>query len=186
MVVALADTGATTSLITRGVSERIRLIVKNSNIELTGLNGRASTVGEATVGLRVSGVDRKLQTRVIVVEGLPEGQEMLLACDDLKAFGLVHQGFPKPCSSAGDTLHMPPGARKSPGTGGKGAELRKMEDAFLAAEVDSEPLTVDNTVFRHNEDDNVCDIPGLEDMPDAGYRMPVGEATGQPDSVPGN
>ena len=113
VVVALADTGATTSLITRGVSERIRLIVKNSNIELTGLNGRASTVGEATVGLRVSGVDRKLQTRVVVVEGLPEGQEMLLACDDLKAFGLVHQGFPKPCSSAGDTLHMPPGARKS-------------------------------------------------------------------------
>ena len=83
MVVALADTGATTSLITRGVSERIRLIVKNSNIELTGLNGRASTVGEATVGLRVSGVDRKLQTRVIVVEGIPEGQEMLLACYDL-------------------------------------------------------------------------------------------------------
>ena len=61
MVVALADTGASTSLVTRGVAERIWLVVRGSDIELTGLNGRASTVGEATVGLCVSGVDRKLQ-----------------------------------------------------------------------------------------------------------------------------
>ena len=86
----LTNTGSSTGLITRGVAERIRLVVKESDIELTGLYGRASTVGEATVGLRVSGVDRKLQTRVIVVEGLPEGQEMLLACDDLRDFGLIH------------------------------------------------------------------------------------------------
>ena len=31
VVVALADTGATTSLITRGIAERIRLIVRNSS-----------------------------------------------------------------------------------------------------------------------------------------------------------
>ena len=36
----------------------------------------------------------------------------------------------------------------------------------MAAEVDSEPLTVDKTVFRHNKDDNVGDIPRLEDMLD--------------------
>ena len=41
-----------------------------------------------------------------------------------------------------------------------------MEDAFVASEVDSEPLTVDKTLLGHNEDDNVGDIPGLEDMPD--------------------
>ena len=45
VVVALADTGATTSLINRGVAESIKLNVRNFNIELTGLNGRASTVG---------------------------------------------------------------------------------------------------------------------------------------------
>ena len=39
----------------------------------------------------MSGVDKKLQTRVIVVEDLPEGQEMLLACDEMKQFGLIHQ-----------------------------------------------------------------------------------------------
>ena len=94
--VALADTGASTTLMTRAVAERIRLVVRGSDIELTGINGRASTIGEATVGLRVSGVDRKQQTRVIVVEDLPEGQEMLLACDDLKLFGLIHKDFPKP------------------------------------------------------------------------------------------
>ena len=40
-----------------------------------------------------------------------------------------------------------------------------MEEAFLASEVDSEPLTIDKTVFRHSEDDNMEDIPGLMDMP---------------------
>ena len=74
VVVALADTGASTTLVTRGVAERIRLAVRDSEIELTGLNGRASTIDESTVGLRVSGVGKKLQTRVIVVESLPEGQ----------------------------------------------------------------------------------------------------------------
>ena len=109
VVVALADTGASTSLVTRGVAERIRLVIREYDIELTGLNGGASTIGEATVGLRVSGVDKKLQTIVIVVEDLPEGQEMLLACDD---FGLIHQDVPKPCVSAGDTLHKPSGSSR--------------------------------------------------------------------------
>ena len=40
-----------------------------------------------------------------------------------------------------------------------------MEDAFLASEVDSEPLTIDKMVFRHSGDDNVEDIPGLKEMP---------------------
>ena len=87
------------------MAERIGLVIRDSEIEHTGLNGRASTIGQSTVGLRVSGVDR-LQMRVIVVEELPEGQEMLLSCNDLKAFGLIHQDFPKPCVSAGDTLHI--------------------------------------------------------------------------------
>ena len=163
MVVALADTGASTSLITRGVAKRVRLIVRESDIELTGLNGRTSTDGETTVRLRVSGVDKKLQTRVIVVEDLPEGQEMLLACDNMKQFGLIHQDFPKPYVSAGDTLHIPGGPRKT--QRGRGTDLRRMEDAFLASEVDSEPLTIDQTVFRHSEDDNLEDIPGLMEMP---------------------
>ena len=53
VVVALADTGASTTLVTRGVAERIGLVIKGSDIELTCLNGRASTIGEAMVGLRV-------------------------------------------------------------------------------------------------------------------------------------
>ena len=40
-----------------------------------------------------------------------------------------------------------------------------MEDAFRASEVDSEPLTIDKTVFRHSEDDDVGDIPNLMEMP---------------------
>ena len=60
VMVALADTGASTSLITRGVAERIRVIIRESDIELTGLNKKTSTVGEATVGFRVSGVHKKL------------------------------------------------------------------------------------------------------------------------------
>ena len=99
LLVALADRGASASLITRGVAERISLIVRDSDIELTGLSGPAITVGEASMGLWVSGVDSKLQVRVIVVEDLPGGQEMLLACADLKAFGLIHQEFPKPCNN---------------------------------------------------------------------------------------
>ena len=42
-----------------------------------------------------------------------------------------------------------------------------MEDAFIASEVDSEPLTIDKTVFRLDEDDDVEDIPGLKSMPAA-------------------
>ena len=83
-------------------------------------------------GIRVSGVDKKLQTRVIVVECLPEGQEMLLACGDLKSFGLLHQDFPKPCLSSGDTLHITCSSRKHCQAGG-GPGLRRMEDAFMAA-----------------------------------------------------
>ena len=40
-----------------------------------------------------------------------------------------------------------------------------MEDAFHASEVDSEPLNIHNTVFRNDEDDEVEDIPGIDDMP---------------------
>ena len=40
-----------------------------------------------------------------------------------------------------------------------------MEYSFVASEVDLEPLTIDKTLFRLNEDDNVEDIPGLDDMP---------------------
>ena len=40
-----------------------------------------------------------------------------------------------------------------------------MEDAFRASEVDSEPLTIDKTVFRHSEDDDVGDILNLMEMP---------------------
>ena len=40
-----------------------------------------------------------------------------------------------------------------------------MEDAFLASEVDSEPLTIDKTVFRHSGDDDVGDIPNLMEIP---------------------
>ena len=35
----------------------------------------------------------------------------------------------------------------------------------MASEVNSEPLTKGKTLFRHNEDDNVGDIPDLDDMP---------------------
>ena len=150
MIVALADTGASTTLVTRAVAERIRLVIRDSEIELTGLNRKASTIGEATVGLRVSGVDKKLQTRVLVVKCLPEGQEMLLACGDLKSFGLLHQDFPKPCLSSGDTLRITVSSRKHRQASG-GPGLRRMEDAFIASEVDSEPLTIDKTVFRHNK-----------------------------------
>ena len=66
VIVALADTGASTSLVTRSVAERIRLVIKDSDVELTGLTGRSSTVGEAMVGLRVSGVDMKLRTSHLV------------------------------------------------------------------------------------------------------------------------
>ena len=40
-----------------------------------------------------------------------------------------------------------------------------MEDAFVASEVDSEPLTIDKTLFRPHKDVNVEDIPGLDSMP---------------------
>ena len=35
----------------------------------------------------------------------------------------------------------------------------------MVSEVDSESLTIDRTVFRHKEDDNVEDIPGLMQFP---------------------
>ena len=162
LVVALADTGASTTLVTRGVADRIKLAIRDTEIELTGLNGRASTVGESAVGLRVSGVDQKFQTRVIVVESLPEGQEALLSCSFLKRFGLIHQDFPKPCRSAGDTVYVEPDTSR-PASGDPGVRL--MEEAFMISKVDSEPLTIDRTVFRQDEDDNVEDIPGLMQLP---------------------
>ena len=45
--VALADKGASTSLLKRESADRIRLIIREADIELTGLNGPASTVVEA-------------------------------------------------------------------------------------------------------------------------------------------
>ena len=50
-----------------------------------------------------------------------------------------------------------------PGSGDLG--LWRMEDAFMVSEVDSEPLTINRMVFRHNEDDIVEDIPGLMQFP---------------------
>ena len=89
---------------------------------------------------------------------------MLLSCNKLKAFGLIHQDFPKPCVSAGDTVRVGPGTTRSlPVSGDPG--LQWMEDAFIVSEVDSEPLTIDTTVFRHDEDDNVENIPGLMQLP---------------------
>ena len=35
----------------------------------------------------------------------------------------------------------------------------------MVSEVDSEPLTIDRMVFRHDEDKNVEDIPGLMQLP---------------------
>ena len=72
-MVALADTGATTSLLTRESADRIRLCVRDADIELTGLNRPSSTVGETYIWLQVSGVDMKKNVRVIVVESLPKG-----------------------------------------------------------------------------------------------------------------
>ena len=46
-MVSLADTGASTSLLTRESADRIRIFVREANIELRGLKGPASTVGEA-------------------------------------------------------------------------------------------------------------------------------------------
>ena len=66
-LVALADTGASTSLLTRESADRIRLFVREADIELTGLNGPNSTVGEAYFILQVSGVDMRRKVRVIVV-----------------------------------------------------------------------------------------------------------------------
>ena len=150
--------GASTTLVTKGVSDRIKLALRDTEIELTGLNGRASTVGESKVGLRVSGMGKKVQTRVIVVQGLPEDQKVLLLCSDLKKFGLIHQDFPKPCKSPGDSVRMEPGTSR-PVSGDPG--LRRIEDAFMISEVDSGSLTIDRTVFRHDVTDNVEDIPGL-------------------------
>ena len=44
VVVALADTGASTTLITKVVADRITLSIRDTEIELTGLNGQASTL----------------------------------------------------------------------------------------------------------------------------------------------
>ena len=43
--------------------------------------------------------------------------------------------------------------------------LRMMEEAFMISKVDSEPLTINRTVFRHDEDNNVEEIPGLMQLP---------------------
>ena len=45
ILVALADTGASTSLLTKDSADRIRLCINDSDIELKGLNGPANTVG---------------------------------------------------------------------------------------------------------------------------------------------
>ena len=86
----------------------------------------------------------------------------LLSCSDLKKFGLIHHHFPKPYKSAEDTVQLEPDASR-PVSGDP--RLRMMEDAFMISEVDSEPLTIDRTVFRHDEDDNIEDIPGLMQLP---------------------
>ena len=47
ILVSLADTGASTSLLTRESADRIRIFVREADIELRGLKGPASTVGKA-------------------------------------------------------------------------------------------------------------------------------------------
>lgn len=170
VLVALADSGATTTLVTKQAVDRVRLGIREMEIELTGLNGPSSTVGEAYVWLQVAEVEMKERVRMIVVDDLPEGQEMLLACGDLKRFGLLHPDFPKPCGSQQPRLQLPISPytyqRRPMGlSAGCSEGLRKMEDAFTASELDSEPLTIDRTLFRHQEDDDVHDIPGLSEMP---------------------
>ena len=65
---------------------------------------------------------------MIVVEDLPERQEILLACDDMKQFGLIPQDFPKPYVSANDTLHMSGGPRKT--QRGGGTDLRRIFEIY--------------------------------------------------------
>ena len=147
ILVALADTGASTSLLTKDSADRIRLCINDSAVELTGLNGPASMVGKAYVILQVSGVEMRRRVRVIVVESLPEGQDMLLACKDLKLFGLIHPDYPKPYVDGGGSLRLPPSSwRVMQGYRGR-EDLRRMEDAFVVSEVESELLTIDRTFF---------------------------------------
>ena len=62
--------------------------------------------------------------------------------------------------------HLPAVTTRQVGRGrGVSGCLREMEDAFFTSEVNSEPLTIDKTVFRQQEDDNVHNIPGLAHMP---------------------
>ena len=132
---------------------------------LTWLNGPSSTLGEAYVWLQVAGFEMKERVRTIVVDDLPEGQEMLLGCRNLKIC-LINPQFPKPYVEVRDRLRLPPVTYRHKGRiHGGGDTLRKMEDAFTTSELDSEPLTIDKTLFRHQEDDNVDDIPGLSKMP---------------------
>ncbi len=166
VLVALADSGATTTLVTKQAADRVRLCIRQADIKLTGLCGPGSTLGEAYLWLQVAEVDMKERVRVIVVDELPEGQEVLLACGDLKRFGLIHPGFPRPPpqglpASSTYTYHRRPMGLS---TGGS-EELRKMGDAFTVSELDSKPLTINRTLFRHQEDYNVHDIPGLDEMP---------------------
>ena len=130
IVVALADTGATTSLITRESASRIRLCVREADIELTGLNGVSSTVGESWLWLQVSGVEKKQKVRTIVVERLPEGQDMLLACKDLKMFGLIHPEFPKPYAGSGESLRLPPSSGRVKHGYRGGNDLRRTRSLY--------------------------------------------------------
>ena len=111
-------------------------------------------------------MEKKQKVRTIVVERLPEGQDMLLACKDLKMFGLIHPEFPKPYAGSGESLRLPPSSGRVKHGYRGGNDLRRMEDAFHASEVDTEPLSIDKTLFCPHEEDNVEDIPGLDGMPD--------------------
>ena len=101
---------------------------------MTGLNGPSSMLGEPYAWLQVAGVDMKKRVRLIVVDAIPEGQEMLLGCRDLKFFFLVYPQFPKPYMEVRDGLHLPRVSHSQLGRGhGGGDELHEMEDAFFTS-----------------------------------------------------
>ena len=95
VLVAFADSGATKYFLTKQAANRIRLCIRQVEIELAGIHGPSSTLGKAYVCLQVADFDMKEKVRMILVDDLPEGQEMLLGCCDLKLFGLVHHQFPQ-------------------------------------------------------------------------------------------
>ena len=97
---------------------------------MTGLNGVSKTVGVSWLWLQVSGVEKKQKVRTIVVERLPEGQDMLLACKDLKMFGLIHPEFPKPYAGSGESLRPSPSSGRVKHGYRGGNDLRRTRSLY--------------------------------------------------------